>query len=329
VRVRILNAEPEGYSEEARVILRGIGELVEESVSQTYLAERVRGFDILIVRLGLRVTREILEAAERLRVVVTATTGLDHIDLEAAAERGVSVLSLKGETEFLRSVPATAEHTWALLLSLVRRIPWAFESVRRGKWNRDCFRGWDLAGRRLGILGLGRIGEQVARYGLAFRMRVGAYDRYRSGWIDEVQRFDALEDLLRWSEVLSVHLPLTDETRRLLNGKHLALLPRGAFVVNTARGAIIDENALITLLETRHLGGAAVDVLVDEQLPEQRLQNPFIRYAQKHDNLLITPHIGGATWDSMHRTEVFMAEKLRQFLRTGRLKPHDRPPKSS
>lgn len=317
MRVRILNAEPEGYSEEARAILREVGELVEEPVLQECLAERVRGFDALIVRLGLRVPREVLEAADRLRAVVTATTGLDHVDLEAAAERGVAVLSLQGETEFLRTVPATAEHTWALLLALVRRVPWAFDDVRRGGWDRDRFRGWGLAGRRLGILGLGRIGEQVARYGLAFGMTVGAYDPHHQRGVEGVQRFATLKDFLCWSEVLSVHLPLADGTRGLLNKERLALLPRGALVVNTARGAIIDEDALVALLRTRHLGGAAVDVLAEEQPPERRAQSPLLRYAREYDNLLVTPHLGGATSDAMARTEVFMAEKLRCFLTDG------------
>lgn len=317
MRVRILNAEPEGYCDEARTVLRELGELTEEPVPQERLAARARDFEVLIVRLGLRVTEEVLDGARALRAVVTATTGMDHIDVAAAADRGVAVLSLRGETEFLRTIPATAEHTWALLLALVRHLPWAFDDVRNGAWERNRFRGRDLAGRRLGILGLGRIGERIARYGLAFGMTTGAYDPYRQGWLDGVERVATLESLLAWSEVLSVHLPLNDETRGLLGRERLALLPRGALVINTARGAVLDEQALVALLEAAHLGGAAVDVLADEQLRDQLMANPIIRYAKAHTNLLVTPHIGGATWDSMGRTEVFMAEKLRHFLSQG------------
>jgi len=313
VTIRILNAEPEGYCDEARAILKEIGEVVEEPIPQEQLADRVKGFHVLIVRLGLRVTREVLEAADKLRVVVTATTGLDHIDLTAAAERGVTVLSLRGDTEFLQTIPATAEHTWALLLSLVRRVPWAFKSVLEGGWDRDRFRGIELAGRRLGILGLGRIGEQVARYGLAFGMNVGAYDPYRQGWVDGVKRFESLENLLRWSEILTVHVPLSEETRGLLDKKRLSLLPHGAVVINTSRGPIIDESALVELLENGHLAGVAVDVLTDEQVPERRMRSPLLRYAMDHENLLITPHLGGATLESMQRTEVHMAKKLKKF----------------
>ena len=314
VKIRILNAEPEGYSEEARQILQSIGELVEESVSQEGLAARVRGFDVLIVRLGLRVRREILASSDRLSVVASATTGLDHIDLEAAREQNITVLSLQGEQEFLRSVPATAEHTWALLLALIRRIAWAFDDVRQGGWNRDRFRGHDLMGKRLGILGFGRLGEKVARYGIAFGMKVGAYDPYRKEWVNGVRRFEKVEDTLRWSEILSVNLPLNEKTQGFFNEERLRLLPQGAWIVNTSRGAIMDEKALVNLLEQGHVAGAAVDVLAVEQPAEGREQSPSLQYARKHDNLLITPHLGGATVESMSRTEVFMAEKLRRFL---------------
>ncbi len=315
MRARILNAEPAGYSEEARRVLAGVGDLVETPVTQPALAAAAANVDVLIVRLGLRVTREVLQAAPRLAVVVTPATGLDHVDLQAAAERGVAVLSLRGEVEFLRTVTATAEHTWALLLGLCRRIPWAFESVRDGAWDRDAFRGRELAGLRLGLLGLGRVGEQVARFGSAFGMVVGAHDPYRSGWPDGVRRFDACPDLLRWSEVLSVHVPLDATTRGLLDGARLALLPAGALVVNTARGAILEEAALVELLASGHLGGAALDVLTEEGEGEARRRSPALAYARAHPNLIVTPHLGGATREAMARTELFMAEKLVRYLR--------------
>jgi D-3-phosphoglycerate dehydrogenase len=266
------------------------------------------------VRLGLLVTREVIEGAHRLRAVVTPTTGLDHIDLGAAEDRGVAVISLKGETDFLRTVHATAEHTWGLLLALVRRIPWAFESVRGGQWDRDRFRGAELDGKRLGILGFGRVGQRVARYGVAFGMEVGAHDRRGGERISGMRAFPTLEGLLEWSAVLSVHLPLEAETRGLLSRDRLRRLPRGAVLLNTARGAIVDEEGLVELLEDGHLAGAAVDVLAVEQPRERPSESRLVRYARTHDNLIVTPHIGGATTESMGRTEVFVAEKLRRFL---------------
>jgi len=310
----LLNAEPHGYSEEARAILQRLGTLIDDNVSQDDLPGSMRGVDVLIVRLHLEVNRGVLESGTELRAVVTATTGLDHIDMEAAAARGVAVLSLRGERKFLDTIPATAELTWALLLSLVRRIPQAMGHVRTGAWDRDSLRGSELAGKRLGLLGLGRVGRQVARYGAAFGMEVAAFDPYTTEWLDGVKRCETLEDLLSESHVLSIHVPLDARTAGLLNEGRLCLLPEGALVVNTARGPILEEAALVKLLEAGYLAGAAVDVISGERDASMRNVNPLIRYAASGGNVVITPHIGGATVESMARAEVFMARKLASFL---------------
>jgi D-3-phosphoglycerate dehydrogenase len=314
--IRILNAEPRQYSADARKILGELGEVVERQLGRTELLRTLPAFDVLIVRLGHQVDRALLDAGQRLRAVVTATTGLDHVDVEHAARRGVAVLSLRGETEFLRTIPATAEHTWALLLALVRRIAPASESVRRGEWERDRFRGRELAGARLGLVGLGRVGRRVARYGVAFDMRVAAHDPYVTEWEPGVRRAATLPDLLADTDVLSLHVPLAPETRRLVGRRELALLPSGAVLVNTARGDVVDPDALQEALETGHLGGAALDVLPGERDLVAGGNTPaLLTYARAHDNLLVTPHVAGATVESMERTEVFMARKLAVFLR--------------
>ena len=245
---------------------------------------------------------------------MSATTGLDHIDTGAASERGIAVLSLQGETEFLRTVAATAEHTWALLLSLLRRVVPAAVSVREGEWDRDRFRGGELSGKRLGVLGLGRIGLKVAAYGQAFGMDVTAFDPYVSEWPSEIRRAPTLEKLLGDADVLSIHIPLNAETSGLLRRERLALLPPGALLVNTSRGEIIDEAALAYDLERKHLGGAALDTICNERDAQLREGSPLMALARTDDYLLITPHIGGATKESMARTELFMARKLARFL---------------
>jgi len=255
----------------------------------------------------------VIDACTNLKVIVTTTTGLDHTDVNYAEQRGIKVLSLRGETEFLRTIPATAEHTWALLLALVRHIPQAHASVIAGEWDRNAFRGHDLGGKRLGIVGLGRIGEKVARYGLAFEMRVGAYDPYRSDWVEGVTRCVTLPELLRQSNVLSLHVPLNPETERMIGREELAHLPNGAWLVNTSRGEVLDEVALVEALQDGQLGGAALDVIAAER--DQQRRGPLLDYARQHNNLLITPHLGGATVESMARTEVFMAHKLQKFLK--------------
>ncbi|MEZ0395252.1 MAG: NAD(P)-dependent oxidoreductase [Anaerolineales bacterium] len=312
-RYRILNLEPENYSPEALAILQSLGEVEAGPLDRAALLERIGEFEVLIVRLAHQIDRQVLERAGRLKVIVSATTGLDHIDLECAAGRGITVLSLRGETDFLRRIPATAEHTWALLLALVRRVPAAHASVLAGEWQRDRFRGSDLAGKSLGLLGLGRIGEKVARYGLAFGMQVLAYDPYRADWPGEVERLSSQADLLVRSQVFSIHVPLNAETENLIGAAELALLPPGALLINTARGQVLDEAALLAALESGRLGGAALDVLCDERRASL-VESPLVRYARRHDNLILTPHIGGATRESMAATERFMAHKLRAYL---------------
>jgi D-3-phosphoglycerate dehydrogenase len=312
--LRILNAEPRDYSEAARKFLREIGTLEEAELDRSALLACIGEYDVLIVRLAHSVDRELLEAATRLSVVVTATTGLDHIDLGEAAARGVTVLSLRGEHAFLSSVSSTAELTWALLLALVRRLMPAFDHVRQGGWDRDQFRGVELQGMRLGIVGVGRVGTMVARYGRAFAMNVAAFDPDPLAWPEGVERVESLDQLAMGADVLTVHAPLDESTQGLIDRNVLLKLPRGAFLVNTARAAILDGAALLELLESGHLAGAAIDVL-DAERDEAGLRNhPLIEYARTHENLLVTPHIAGASTQAMERTEVFMAEKLRDHV---------------
>ncbi|MCZ6594524.1 MAG: NAD(P)-dependent oxidoreductase [Bacteroidetes bacterium] len=316
MKLNILNCEPKDYCEEAKQILQRFGDVFEKPLCQSELLAAVGNFDVLIVRLGLRITREVIEASKKLKVIVSATTGLDHIDLQAARERNIEVLSLQGEREFLRSISATAEHTWTLLLGLLRHMPWAFEHVKSNGWERDRYRGNELKGKNLGILGLGRLGEQVAHYGLTFGMKVGAYDPFRNGWVQDVRQFELLEAVLHWSSVLTVHLPLRKDTYGFLNEERLRLLPKGAWIINTARGALIDEFALVKSLENGHLAGAAIDVICNEQIQKEREKSPLLEYSKNNNNLILTPHIGGATHESMKNTEVFMAKKLCHYIET-------------
>ena len=313
---RILNAEPLGYSDEARAVLRGLGRVVEAPLSRTELLSQLSEYAVLIVRLAHQVDREVIDAGTNLKAIVTATTGLDHIDVGYARERGIRVLSLKGETAFLRTVSATAEHTWALLLSLMRRVPQAAASVRSGNWDRDSFRGHELESRRLGIVGLGRIGCKVARYGQAFGMEVAAHDPYVEQWSDGVAREETLHGLMRHSDVLSLHVPLNEETEGMIGEDELALLPPGAVLVNTSRAEVVDEGALVRALGRGHLMAAGLDFIANERDGDRRAVSPLLAYARNNDNLLITPHLGGATHESMARTEIFMARKLEAFLST-------------
>ena len=314
LRIGIL--EPERYPDRALELLRSVGEVTmrENSVEPVaFIAE----LNVVIIRLKYLIDASMLAQAPALNVISTATTGLDHIDLQAAEKRSITILSLRGETAFLKTVTATAEHTWGLLLALLRHIPQAHAAVVSGDWDRTKFFGRELQGRTLAIVGLGRIGQMVARYGLVFRMRVVAYDPYQTEWVDGVERAESLRAALSGADVVSVHVPLSRETTHLIGAAEIGALKNGAVVLNTSRGAIIDEAALIDALERGHLRGAALDVIHDEYSPTSGLRDRLIRYAASHQNLLITPHLGGATHDSLEKVEIFMAEKLVRHLKSG------------
>ena len=309
---KIAVLEPEGYSLAAQQLVADHAALTFGPVTRAQLMKWASQYDGFIIRLGHKIDDEVLASAKRLKVIVSATTGLDHIDLQLSAAKHIDVLSLRGEVEFLESITATAELTWGLLLSVMRKIPAANAHVLEGGWDRDRFKGLDLSGRRLGIVGLGRLGRQVARYGNVFGMTVAAYDPSPRKREPGVEMVATLKSLASQSDILTVHAPLSAETVSLISAEVLSALPVGAIIINTARGRILDEGALLEGLESGHLGGAGLDVLGEE--PPRHTTKALIEYAKSHKNLIISPHIGGATHDAMAKTEVFMAQKLVRWM---------------
>jgi D-3-phosphoglycerate dehydrogenase len=271
-------------------------------------------YDALFTRLGLFVGLRALVACPSLRWVVTPTTGLDHIDAAALTAAGVRVVSLRGETVFLRGVRSTAEHTWALLLALVRKLPAAHRDVLEGGWQREPFLATELQGKCLGLVGIGRIGGMVAAYGTAFRMRVIGFDRDPEVFTAIETRVDSvgIEELLATADVTCLHLPLDEETKGFLSAKRLAGVKPGALLVNTARGELVDETALLDGLESGRIGGAALDVLAGDGVWENRIpaNHPLVRFACTHENLILTPHCGGYGRESIVATRRFVTEKF-------------------
>lgn len=319
LKINVLNAEPDGYSAEARGMLKAIFNLQESNFSRSELLRSLANIDVLIVRLGHRIDAELLSQSPSLKAIVTATTGLNHIDLVAAARQGVEILSLKGETEFLRRIPATAELTWGLAINLARHIPSALLDVRSDAWRRDRFVGCDLRGRSIGIIGFGRIGRMIADYAITFGMTVLAYDPSIDSSIEPnpAIKFCKFDQVLAASDFITVHVPYCVETQGLIGSREFSTMKAGAYFINTSRGEVVNEAALLVALSTRHLAGAALDVLANESMLTSlgMAAHPLISYARSHENLLITPHIGGASKDSMRMTEVFMAKKLIAFCR--------------
>jgi D-3-phosphoglycerate dehydrogenase / 2-oxoglutarate reductase len=273
------------------------------------LADELRDADALLVRSATKVTAELLEGAPRLRAVGRAGVGVDNVDLDAATRRGVVVMNTPGGNS-----TAVAEHTLALLLALARRVPQADASLKQGRWEKKKLEGIELHGKTLGLVGLGKVGTEVARLARALGMEVVAYDPYVSALVAREQqvRLATLEEVLKQSDFLSLHASATPETRHLINAKSLATAKRGIRIVNCARGELVDEAALLEALESGQVAGAGLDVFEAE--PPRAAVNPRLA---SHSNVVVTPHIAGSTEEAQETVGIRIAEQVRDYLLTG------------
>lgn len=269
------------------------------------LAQEIGHYDALIVRSQTRVDGEVIGAAGNLKVIARAGIGLDNVDVDAATRRGVMVVNAPQS-----NIVSAAEHTLALILALARNIPQAHTALTAGSWDRERFQGAELHGKTLGIVGLGRVGAMVAQRALAFGMRLIAYDPYvpteRARQMG-VQLVPDLEALLVQADVITIHLPRTGETEGLIGRRELALVKEGARIVNTARGGIVDEDALAEALRSGRLAGAALDVFTEEPVTEHALFGL--------ENVVVTPHLGAATQEAQEKAGVAIAEMVGLALR--------------
>ena len=313
--LRILNAEYGRFSDVVTRELEKLGKVTNVDADRHYLLENIEDYDVLVICIKNTIDRKLLKIAKRLKIIVTPTTGLNHIDLIAANEQQIKVLSLKGEIEFLRTVSATAEHTWGLLLCLQRKIWLAHNHVLKGLWDRDIFYGNELRGKVLGIIGFGRLGQIVSGYGKAFGMKVLANDITDFHEVGGVN-FVPLEELLRESDVITLHIPLDETTKKFFDLEKFKKLKRRPFFINSSRGETVDEDALLYALENRLIRGAALDVLAGETSKDSDWleQSRLWKFARENDNLLLTPHIGGVTTESVEKTNLFIIDKLKDYL---------------
>ncbi len=311
-RPHILIAEPLDFSEAAVRALQAGAEVTLRATDRAGLAAALREFDVVWFRLAHRIDRSLLENATRCRILATPVTGLDHLDLEACRELGVRVISLRGEVEFLDQVRATAELTLALTLALLRRLPAAMAHVNDGGWDRDRFRGHELYGKTAGIVGMGRLGRIVAEYFRALGMDVIGFDPRPDFPHQAARRVESLEELLAQADVISLHVSYDAATRHLIDRRALSVVKPSAVLVNTSRGGIVDEAALLKALQSGSLAGAALDVLDGE--PNISIEHMLVAHAREHDNLLIVPHVGGNTTESFAKTELFLAGRVLEAL---------------
>ncbi len=303
--VKVLVAAP--IHEKAIGVLKEAGfEVVyEEYPDEERLIELVKDVEAIIVRSKPKVSRRVIEAAPKLRVIGRAGVGLDTIDLDAARERGIKVVNSPAASS--RSV---AELAIALIFNVARKMAFADRKMREGVWAKKQCEGTELEGKTLGVVGFGRIGYQIAKIAKAIGMNVLLYDPYpNEERAKEVGgTFVSLEDLLKESDVVTLHVPLVDATYHLINEERLKLMKPTAILINAARGAVVDNAALVKALQEGWIAGAGLDVYEEEPLPKD---HPLT----KLDNVVLTPHIGASTVEAQMRAGVQVAEQIVEILK--------------
>ena len=285
---------------------RGVEVDVKPGLDKDELAKIIGDYDGLAIRSATKVTAKLLEHATKLKVVGRAGIGVDNVDIPAATARGVIVMN----TPFGNSI-TTAEHAIALMFALARQIPAADASTQAGKWEKNRFMGVELTGKTLGVIGCGNIGSIVAARGLGLKMRVIAYDPFLSAeraaelGVEKVE----LDDLLARADFITLHTPLTAQTRNILSAENLAKTKKGVRIINCARGGLVDEAALRAALDSGHVAGAAFDVFVEEPAKA----NPLFG----HPNVIATPHLGASTSEAQENVALQVAEQMSDYLIRG------------
>lgn len=301
---KILIAEPLGEEGIDRLRKKRIFEATQKfGMCEEDLVSCIPEYDALIIRSETKVTDSVINAASRLRVIGRAGVGLDNVDIEAATRKGIVVMNTPGGNTI-----SAAEHTISLVLALSRNIPQANASLKEGRWDRKKFQGTEVYGKTLGIVGLGRVGSEVARRAQGLEMKVIACDPLISK--QRVQElgivlFD-LEQLLPQVDYLSLHTPLTQKTRNLIGEREISLMKEGTRIINCARGGIIDEEALYRALKEGKLKGAALDVF--------EVEKPFSSPLVELDSVVLTPHLGASTEEAQRRVAVDIASQVMDIL---------------
>src|SRR2546428_12727171 len=284
---------------------------IKTGLNETEVVDQIPEFSALIVRSQTKVTAAILNAGAKLRVVGRAGVGVDNVDVETATRRGIVVLNAPGG-----NTVATAEHAFSLLLSVARKIPQADASVGGNEWDKKNFEGVELYNKTLGLIGMGRIGRELSRRAIAFGMRAVAYDPYLSAQRArslQVELVDEFDDLLTSADFISLHTPLTAETRHILDEARLPKTNRGVRIINCARGGLVDEAALLKALQDAHVAGAALDVFEVEPL---QVDSPL----RSAPNLVLTPHLGASTAEAQESVGIEIAQSIREVLLEGTIR---------
>jgi len=298
--IRVLVCDPVDVEGIQKLVKAGFKVDVKPTISHQELKKVVPNYDVLIVRSRTIINKEIIDAGKRLRAICRAGVGLDNIDVGTAQKRGVTILNTPEA-----AASAVAELTIGLILFIARNIALADRAMKEGRWTKKDLIGWELRGKTLGTIGLGNVGERVARLAKAFGMRILIHKRTMPppALLKELGGgFVSLNDLLSRSDIVTVHIPYTPQTHHMIGEKELLTMKKGAHLINTSRGAIVDENALLKALQLGRLGGAALDVYEVEPPTDWTLM--------QLPNVVCTPHIGAQTKEAQKTGSIMLAEKI-------------------
>jgi D-3-phosphoglycerate dehydrogenase len=300
----------DGIHADGLTLFRDAGYEVEASdpiKDPAQLAAKLAGVDAVLVRSATQVTREALANAPQLKVIGRAGAGVDTIDVDAATERGIAVMNAPDGNTL-----AAAEHAVSLLFALARHIPRADAGMKAGEWPKAGLTGFELEGKKLGVIGLGRIGSTVARKAAGIGMEVAAFDPFlpasAAGRMSVPMK--PLDDLLAWADIITLHIPRTKDTTNIIGEAQMRRMKKGAYLINAARGGLVDEDALLKLLDEGHLGGAALDTFVTEPLQKD---SPL----RDNPKLILTPHLGASTSEAQQAVSTILARQIIDFLQTG------------
>ncbi len=303
----------DNLSKRCEEILEGFPDIevdVKTKLTPEELKGMIRDYHGLVVRSATKVTEEIINAATDLKVVGRAGTGIDNIDTQAATKRGIVVMNTPGGNTI-----TTAEHAVSMMLSLARKIPQATASMRRGEWNKGKFQGTELLNKTLGILGVGNIGSIVADRAIGLKMNVLAYDPYLNE--ESAQRIGvelvSLDELYGRSDFISIHAPLTNDTRNIVNSDAFSKMKKGVMIINCARGGIVNEADLVEAIESKIVAGAALDVFEKEPLPPD---SPLL----KLEEVILTPHLGASTFEAQENVAIAIANQIGDYLTKGMIR---------
>lgn len=305
---KVLFLGPDGYDEFVQKRLPEFSVVMAQN--EVDVVKHIETVDVIFdAYMKVQFGKKLLEKSEKLKLFITATTGATHIHTQTLVDKNVPLLTLKGQEHVTSGITAAAEHSWLLLMAIARKLPGAQNEVLNGGWDRNKFPGVMLKGKKIGIIGCGRIGQWMARYAKAFGMTVLGFDVQNN---PDPNLFDIcdLDVLLSSSDFVSIHIPFSEDNRDFLSSEKISLMKKGVYFINTSRGEVINEAAILEGLKKGNIAGAGLDVLQSE--PEIT-NDPLVEYSRTNNNLIITPHIGGLSPDALDIVLDFSCKRITNF----------------